>query len=106
MSAGAELKPLTLRREGDGLAIEWADGACTFVAWQKLRKNCPCASCNEERQKPPDPFRLLSDKDLAGPPHPARMVPRGHYAYQIVWTDGHDTGIYTLELLRYLSDPK
>jgi DUF971 family protein len=105
MSAGAELKPLSLRREGDGLAVDWADGARTFVAWTKLRKNCPCASCNEERQKPPDPFRLLGDKDLAGPPQPAKMLPRGHYAYQIVWTDGHDAGIYTLELLRQLSDP-
>ena len=106
MSSGAELKPLSLRREGDGLAIDWADGARTFVAWARLRKNCPCATCNEERQKPPDPFKLLSDKDVAGPPQPAKMLPRGHYAYQIVWTDGHDAGIYTLELLRQLSDPK
>ena len=41
----------------------------------------------------------------AGPPQPVRMVPRGHYAYQIVWTDGHDTGIYTLELLRQVGEP-
>jgi DUF971 family protein len=106
MSSGADLKPLSLRREGDGLAVDWADGTRTFVAWTKLRKSCPCASCNEERQKPPDPFKLLSDKDLVGPPQPAKMLPRGHYAYQIVWADGHDTGIYTLELLRHLSDPK
>jgi DUF971 family protein len=106
MSTGADLKPLSLRREGDGLAIDWADGARTFVAFQKLRTNCPCASCNEERAKPPDPFKLLSDRDLVGPPVPGKMLPRGHYAYQIVWSDGHDAGIYTLELLRQLSDPK
>jgi DUF971 family protein len=106
MSPGADLKPLSLRREGDGLAIDWADGARTFVPWQTLRKNCPCASCNEARQKPADPFQLLSDKDIMGPPQPAKMLSRGHYAYQIVWADGHDTGIYTLELLRQLSDPK
>ena len=34
------------------------------------------------------------------------MVPRGHYAYQIVWNDGHDTGIFTLEQLRQLSEIK
>jgi DUF971 family protein len=107
MSAGADLKPLSLRREGDGLAIDWADGTRTFVAWATLRKNCPCASCNEDRQKPPDPFKLLSDKDvIAGAPQPTKMAARGHYAYQITWNDGHDTGIYTLELLRHLSDPK
>ena len=105
MSA-AELKPTSLRREGDGLAIEWSDGARTFVAWHDLRKNCPCASCNEKRQKPADPFKLLSDREVAaGTPQPVRMVPRGHYAYQIVWNDGHDTGIYTLELLRRLGEP-
>ncbi|MBO0698743.1 MAG: DUF971 domain-containing protein [Zavarzinella sp.] len=107
MSAGAELKPLSLRREGDGLAIDWSDGARTFVAWRTLRNSCPCASCNEERQKPADPFKLLSDREVAaGSPQPVRMSPRGYYAYQITWNDGHDTGIYTLELLRRLSEPR
>lgn len=104
MSAGTDLKPLSVRREGDGLAIDWADGAHTFVAFPTLRKNCPCATCNEERQKPADPFKLVSDRELAaGTPQPTKMLPRGHYAYQIVWNDGHDAGIYTLELLRQLS---
>jgi DUF971 family protein len=107
MSAGPNLKPLSLRREGDGLSIDWADGARTFVAWTHLRKNCPCATCNEDRQKPADPFKLLSDKEVAaGSPQPARMVPRGYYAYQIVWNDGHDAGIYTLELLRHLGSSR
>ncbi len=103
----AELKPLALRREGEGLAIDWSDGVATFVAWRKLRTSCPCASCNEERQKPVDPFKLLSDREVTtGAPAPARMAARGHYAYQITWADGHDTGIFTLELLRSLSDVK
>jgi DUF971 family protein len=107
MSAGAELKPLSLRREGDGLAIEWSDGVHTFVAWRTLRKQCPCASCNEARPQPADPFKVLSETEVAaGAPEPVRMVPRGHYAYQIVWNDGHDTGIFTLEQLRQLSEIK
>ena len=100
----AALTPTLLRREGDGLAIDWSDGLQTHVTWTVLRKACPCASCNEERQKPPDPFKLLSDREVAaGTPAPAKMVPKGHYAYQIVWNDGHDTGIFTLELLRSIS---
>jgi len=107
MAAGAEPKPLSLRREGDGLAIDWGDGVRTFVAWRRLRQHCPCASCNETRQKPADPFKVLSEKEVAaGDPEPVRMVPRGHYAYQIVWNDGHDTGIFTLEQLRQLSEIK
>lgn len=103
--AGVPSDPTSIRREGDGLAIDWSDGGKTFVTWRKLRTACPCATCNEERQKPANPFKLLSDRELtAGAPQPSKMVPRGRYAYQIVWSDGHDAGIYTLEFLRALSD--
>ena len=99
-----ELRPLSLKREGDGLKIEWTDGLTTVVPWQKLRSHCPCASCNEERAKPPDPFRILTPQEVAaGAPAPVAMVPIGHYAYQIRWNDGHDTGIYPIDLLRALS---
>ena len=63
MAAGAELKPLSLRREGDGLDVDWSDGTKTRVTWRHLRTNCPCATCNEERQKPADPFKLIGDRD-------------------------------------------
>jgi DUF971 family protein len=98
------LKPLALRREGDGLRIDWSDGVSTFATWRHLRKNCPCAGCQEERAKPPDPLRVLTPQEAAaGPPAPVAMRPVGHYAYQITWNDTHDTGIYTLETLRSLS---
>lgn len=98
-----ELRPLSLKREGEGLKIEWSDGAATFATWRQLRANCPCASCMEERAKPPDPFRILSPQEVAaGPPQPVAMKPIGRYAYQIAWNDGHDSGIYTLERLREL----
>jgi DUF971 family protein len=99
-----ELRPVSLKREGDGLAIEWTDGVRTFATWRHLRANCPCAACLDERAKPPDPFRVLSPQEAAaGPPAPVTMRPVGRYAYQIVWNDGHDTGIYPLEALRALS---
>jgi DUF971 family protein len=99
------LKPLALRREGDGLRIDWADGASTFVAWRRLRANCPCAACQEDRAKPPDPFRVLSEREVsAGAPAPVAMAAVGRYAYQITWNDGHATGIYTLEALRMLGE--
>jgi DUF971 family protein len=98
-----ELRPLSLKREGDGLKIEWSDGVATFATWRHLRVNCPCASCIEERAKPPDPFRVLSPQEVAaGPPQPVAMKPVGHYAYQITWNDGHSTGIYPVERLREL----
>jgi DUF971 family protein len=98
------MKPVIIRRQGeDQLFIEWDDGQSGTITWRDLRANCPCATCREEREKPPDPFRILSDKDLSGgPPRPVAMEPVGYYAYKITWNDGHDTGIYTLENLREL----
>lgn len=101
-----ELRPFSLKRDGDALRVEWSDGVTTLASWQKLRSNCPCAGCLEERAKPPDPFKVLSAKELAaGAPAPVAMKPVGRYAYQIVWNDGHDSGIYTLEALRKLGQP-
>jgi DUF971 family protein len=103
--ATGDVRPRSLKREGDGLAIEWTDGVRTFATWRHLRANCPCASCIDVRAKPPDPFRVLSPQEAAaGAPHPVAMKPVGHYAYQIVWNDGHDTGIYPLEQLRHLGE--
>jgi DUF971 family protein len=99
------LRPLALRKEGDDrLRIDWSDGVTGTVTWRKMRDACPCATCREERGKPADPFRILSDRELAaGAPRPVAMSPVGYYAYKIVWNDGHDAGIYTIENLRELT---
>ena len=102
----ANHQPLSLKRDGDGLRVEWSDGLASFVPFRALRSNCPCASCNDERSKPADPFHVLSAREAAaGPPTPVAMRPVGHYAYQITWNDGHDAGIFTLEALRALGQP-
>ncbi|HEY1188504.1 MAG TPA: DUF971 domain-containing protein [Gemmata sp.] len=101
----ADVSPLSIKREGAGLKIEWSDGVTTVAAFQVLRAKCPCATCNEERGKPVDPFRILTPQEVAaGAPAPVAMTPVGRYAYQIKWNDGHDTGIYPLALLRELGE--
>ena len=103
----ADPPPRSIRADGDALAIEWADGKATRADFRTLRAACPCATCDEERSKPANPFRVLSERELsAGPLRPVKMVPVGHYAYQITWSDGHGSGIYTLARLRDLSTPK
>lgn len=104
---GDDPRPDSLRRDGDDLVIQWSDGVRTRVTLKALRDACPCASCDEARKRPPDPFRVLTPRELeAGPPRPTAMPARGHYAYQVVWNDGHDTGIYSLRLLRQLGTPE
>ena len=95
-------RPLALRKDGDDrLAIDWNDGHRSVYTWQHLRNNCSCAGCREERVQPPDPFRILKSNELV-PLKPLSLAPVGHYAYKIHWSDGHDTGIFTLEYLREL----
>jgi DUF971 family protein len=101
------LTPLSIRRDGnDRLAVEWNDGHRSTYTWKHLRHNCPCAGCKGESGQPPDPFRILTASELAPKPplQPVAMEPVGHYAYKIVWNDGHDTGLYTLENLRALCE--
>jgi DUF971 family protein len=101
------LRPVTLSKDGtERLRIEWNDGHQSFHSWKRLRARCPCANCRDETDRPPDPFRILSATELAPKPPlaPLAMEPVGHYAYKIVWNDGHDSGIYTLENLRELCE--
>jgi DUF971 family protein len=95
------LRPVRLSKEGDDwLVIEWNDCHRGVYAWQHLRNQCPCAGCREERLAPPDPFRILKPSELA-PLKPVAVQPVGYYAYKIVWSDGHDAGLFTLESLRH-----
>src|SRR5262245_34557158 len=98
-------RPTALRKEGsDRLAIDWSDGHQSVYTWKHLRDNCPCAGCRGEKLQPPDPFRILSAAELAPKPPlaPVAITPVGYYAYRIVWNDGHDTGLFTLENLRLM----
>ncbi len=101
------LAPAAIRREGvERLAIDWNDGHKSVYTWKHLRDHCPCAGCRGESELPPDPFRILKPSELVPKPPlaPVAMEPVGYYAYKIVWNDGHDTGLYTVENLRALCE--
>ena len=85
------------------LQIEWSDGQRRQYSCRLLRDACPCATCREKRMDP-GPVSLmpiLKPGELA-PLTFRGMQPVGNYAYQIDFSDGHSTGIYTLESLREL----
>ena len=86
------------------LRIAWSDGQTREYDVRDLREQCPCATCRERRTAPPPPsteLPVLSPAET-GPLRITAMHPTGRYAYSIHFSDGHDTGIYTLELLREL----
>ena len=92
--------------EDDKIQISWDDGVVRRYSIRELRDACPCATCREKRQAAPqDPPALpvLSTAETA-PLKVLAMDPIGNYAYGIHFSDGHDTGIYQLELLRELGE--
>jgi DUF971 family protein len=102
-----ELRPTKLTREGNSLRIEWSDGQKREIGFRELRDACPCATCREKRAAPAQPSGGLGSLPVlsmaeARPLAIDGMRPVGNYAYSIAFSDGHDTGIFTLELLRSL----
>ena len=92
-------------REGkDCVRLTWDDGHQGPVSLRTLRDGCPCAGCKGEtvllHHYPPPPEENPSPLrySLTG----ASTV--GSYAMQLEWGDGHNTGLYTWELLRALCE--
>jgi DUF971 family protein len=98
-----DVQPKKLELSAGGqLRIEWSDGQVREYSVRELRDKCPCATCREQRSAPPPPVTQLPILSAAEtrPLSIAAMTPVGRYAYSIDFSDGHDTGIYTLQSLR------
>lgn len=104
-SAGLRRKPEKIKiyvTTGEGVEIAWADGHASRYTFPYLRDNCPCAVCNDEREK------KEKEKSKGMPALPmfkervkARGAkPIGSYAIQIDFSDNHATGIYSFDYLR------
>jgi len=97
--------PTALKLTDDNrLLITFSDNVTRTYRVRELRDACPCATCREKRSAPPaDPFALpLLSKVELEPLRINGMKPVGNYAYTISFSDGHDTGIFTFELLQEL----
>ncbi len=85
------------------LAIAWSDGGESYIPIERLRRACPCASCQGE---PEAAGRVVRPKVT----YPNRSFflrsyePIGGYALLVRFEDGHATGIYPFNYLRELSE--
>ena len=92
--------------EDNALLIKWSDGQQLRYSFRELREACPCATCREKRtgeQPTPTLLPVLSAADIE-PLRIEGMKPVGNYAYTIAFSDGHDTGIFSLDLLQQLGE--
>jgi DUF971 family protein len=76
------------------LALSWQSGLQRAVPYAMLRGYCPCAHCQGHGAGPKKFVDSAADLALIG------IKAVGHYALQLVWSDGHQTGIYTFDYLR------
>jgi DUF971 family protein len=89
-----------------GIKVDWKDGHRSEYSNAYLRDECPCASCtgahgtepqrtSHSVPKPANPFQMFTPVlKMSG------VEEVGHYAVRIMWSDGHNTGIYSFEHLR------
>ena len=100
----SDLTPRPARFDYDeparALLIEWSDGPTRRIPFDVLRRACPCAACRGEGglagRFAVEPGLRPGEDELAD----ISLV--GAYGLNVVWADGHNTGIYTFERLREL----
>ncbi|WP_342245102.1 DUF971 domain-containing protein [Pseudomonas sp. OTU5201] len=88
--------PSTLRnsRSEARLFLEWADGGRREISHARLRGACPCSQCKAARLRG---AIGVVDHDV----RLERIALQG-YGVQLVFSDGHERGIYPWEYLREL----
>lgn len=102
--------PTAINREADGsIRIRWDDDSETHWTPAELRRACPCATCREKKREDAEPPKrpLVLPVISAAEARPLRiesMRPVGNYAYNVAFSDGHSSGIFSFKLLKRESD--
>ncbi|MFH2129394.1 MAG: DUF971 domain-containing protein [bacterium] len=95
--AGSKLSTRPKEIYFDGrMHVIWRDGVHTIYKYWDLRSECPCASCVDELTGE----KVLDDSTIPDDIHPVKSAYIGNYALEILWSDDHNTGIYTFQKLR------
>ena len=90
-----ELRELRLNAVAGRLELEWTAGRREAISYPRLRERCMCAQCRRLRQAG---AAIAADSVTV-----SAVVPCGHNAVQLVFSDGHDRGIFPFPYLRTLA---
>ncbi len=82
---------IRLTEDRKKLEITWSDGNVCRYPLTLLRKKCPCATCQTDQKEKGDFYIPLFTADALTL---TDVKQQGHYAVQLLWGDGHHTGIY------------
>jgi len=73
--------------QGNGtLRLNWSDGRVQLLDHAHLSRHCPCSQCRA--------FRLKGMKPVVAPSIRVVQVNPQGYGLQLVFSDGHERGIY------------
>ena len=86
---------IKLKRAEGILEITWGDKMSRRHQVRQLRCECPCAGCVDEMTG----VRTLDVEAVPDNIGITHMELVGNYALKLVFSDGHDTGIYTWDRL-------
>ena len=86
------------------LLVKWTDDSETVIPLNTLRDNCPCASCSGETDVLGNIYKGPTLKMNKNSYRIMSINPVGYYGIRPIWTDGHNTGIYTFNLLKSLEE--
>lgn len=95
------IRPKNMQLIGTELAIVWEDDIEGYISGQKLRANSPSASVSGEKDIFGTQYGGESAKDYSEVEIES-WTPVGNYAFRFHFSDGHNTGIYSYDLLRKL----
>lgn len=99
----AELSPTQIKKtDNNSLLVKWNDGNENEIPLTKLRDECPCVNCKGESVIFESYIPIKAPFKAAGYYEIASIEAVGNYAVSIKWKDGHDTGIYSWDILRKL----
>ncbi len=98
------LMPTAIRlRKSERLEITWPDQTMSIISLRVLRKFCPCAGCQGERDLLGRQLLPVVRTTYDGPITALGAELVGNYAMRILWSDQHSTGIYSFAYLRQLA---
>ncbi|MBF0270942.1 MAG: DUF971 domain-containing protein [Magnetococcales bacterium] len=95
MSYGSQHIPTEIRQKRAERVVEiaWDTGEQFRYTMEYLRVRCPCAKCAGHTPEEAQLVDGMQDVTITS------IVPVGHYAIKIAFSDGHDSGLYAWETL-------
>ena len=98
---GGKPVPVEIKQSGvRELRIAWSDGQVNDFDVVELRRSSRCPNCVDELTG----AQILHTSQVGEDVRPQTIRQVGNYAFQVNWTAGHTSGIFTFDYLRQLAE--